>query len=45
MKKRFKYLSYLLAVLFSLILCFLLRSEPPIASERMKEKATFAPQI
>ena len=45
MKKRFKYLSCLLAVLFSLVLCFLLRSEPPIASEEIRGKATFTTQI
>ena len=45
MKKRFKYLSCFLAVLFSLVLCFLLQSEPPIASEKIRGKATFTTQI
>ena len=40
MKKRFKYLSCLLAFLFSLILCFLLRGEHPIASDATQIQAT-----
>jgi len=40
MKKRFKYLSCLLAFLFSLILCFLLQGEHPIASDATQIQAT-----
>lgn len=45
MKKSFKYLSCFLVFLFFLILCFLLRGEPPITSKEITEKATFATQI
>ena len=45
MKKRLPYLSVLLAGVFCLILCFLLRIEHPIASEKIRKEATFATQI